>query len=56
MILQADRDVRPYSSFEIFRKVRMGRCLHRPKGTVEFAGAFRKNGVIRRGDVGIAPY
>ncbi len=56
MILQADKDVRPYSSFEIFRKVRRGRCPHRPKGTVEFAGDFRKNGFIRRGNVGIAPY
>lgn len=36
--------------------MRRGRCPHRPEGTNEFAGDFRKNGFIRRGDVGIVPY
>ena len=33
-----------------------GRCLHRPKGSFEFAGDFCKNGVLCRVDAGIDPY
>ena len=36
--------------------MRRGQCPHRPEGTNEFAGDFRKNGLYRRVDVGIDPY
>jgi len=38
------------------KSTRRGRCPHRPKGTIEFAGDFRKIGLYRRVDVGIDPY
>ena len=54
--MRADRVVRPYGSFKIFRDVRRGRCPHRPKGTAGFAEDFRKIGTVCRDDVGIVPY
>ena len=42
--------------FDPFREVRRGRCPHRPDGTLEFAGDFRKICTFCRDDVGIVPY
>ena len=39
-----------------FQPCRRGRFPHRPKKRYGFVGDFRINGVIFRGDVGIAPY
>ena len=36
--------------------LRRGRCPHRPKGSYELTGDFRKNVADCRVDVGIAPY
>ena len=46
-----------YSSFEIFRKVRRGRCPHRPIGQLRICRKSpKKNGAFCRVDVGIDPY
>ena len=42
--------------FDPFREVRRGRCPHRPDGTLEFAGDFRKISAFCRDDVGIVSY
>ena len=44
-----------FRMFDPFREVRRGRYPHRPDGSLEFAGNFRKISAFCRDDVGIVP-